>query len=455
MADTAYVVTDLGFGDAGKGTTVDYLVRQAQSAVVVKHTGGAQCLHNVITPNGFQHTFAQFGSGSLVKGVKTFLAKDFLINPATMLTEGEKLRDIGVRDAWERTSVDQTAKIITPWQIAANRARELVRGNNRHGSCGQGIGETQADYLSDPGLVITARDAAYSDLLERKLETIRDLKYEQLRQEIGTIPDQQLVIFSDQQLLRDTAELFRIWADKLKVVDESHLTSLEQKHDILVCEGAQGVLLDEWFGFHPYTTWSTTTHENALALLDGINFEGEVVKLGIMRAYTTRHGPGPFVTEDHEMTVSTPDSHNGTGKWQGNFRVGHLDLVAHRYALDVCGGTDGLVVGCLDRLADQDAWKYCLQYWLVGQHDDAGTYFEFNSSGLVTSIKVGVKDDLDHQARLTELLSMCRPVYGSQSVANCSDPKEFLEVVEDHLGLPVRITSFGPTAADKHTLAFA
>ena len=84
------------------------------------------------------------------------------------------------------------------------------------------------------------------------------------------------------------------------------------------------MLLDEWRGFHPYTTWSTTTFANAEALLAEA---GETaVRLGAVRCYLTRHGPGPFVTED--PTLELPEPHNGTGTWQGAFRAGHPDAVA-------------------------------------------------------------------------------------------------------------------------------
>ena len=87
-----------------------------------------------------------------------------------------------------------------------------------------------------------------------------------------------------------------------------------------VFEGAQGVLLDEWRGFHPYTTWSTTTFANAETLLAEA---GETaIRLGVVRCYLTRHGPGPFVTED--PTLEIPEPHNGTGTWQGAFRNGSL-----------------------------------------------------------------------------------------------------------------------------------
>lgn len=99
-------------------------------------------------------------------------------------------------------------------------------------------------------------------------------------------------------------------------------------------EGAQGVLLDEWHGFHPYTTWSTTTFGNAETLLAEAAMTA--TRLGVVRCYLTRHGPGPLVTED--PTLELPDPHNGRNEWQGAFRVGHFDAVALRYAIEVAGG---------------------------------------------------------------------------------------------------------------------
>ena len=92
-----------------------------------------------------------------------------------------------------------------------------------------------------------------------------------------------------------------------------------------VFEGAQGVLLDEWFGFHPHTTWSTTTFANADAVLDEAGFDGHRTRVGVLRTYFTRHGPGPLVTEDATLRPAAPEPHNADAGWQGRFRVGAFD----------------------------------------------------------------------------------------------------------------------------------
>jgi adenylosuccinate synthase len=132
MERQAVIVTDLGYGDAGKETMVDYLVRQGpedESAVVVRYNGGPQAAHNVVTADGRRHTFAQFGSGSFVPGAQTHLSRFMLINPLNMEPEAEHLQRLGVTDVWERLSVDEDAIVITPWQVAANQLRELARGS--------------------------------------------------------------------------------------------------------------------------------------------------------------------------------------------------------------------------------------------------------------------------------------------------------------------------------------
>jgi adenylosuccinate synthase len=120
---------------------------------------------------------------------------------------------------------------------------------------------------------------------------------------------------------------------------------------IALFEGAQGVLLDEWRGFHPYTTWSTVTQHHALELAAESGAE-ELCALGITRAYFTRHGAGPFPTEDPELSLT--DDGNPWNAWQHGIRFGHLDLVLLNYAIAVSGGTlDGLVVNCLDQIGNR------------------------------------------------------------------------------------------------------
>lgn len=436
----AYIVTDLSFGDAGKGTVVDYLSRQG-STVVVRHNGGPQAAHNVVTADGRHHTFAQFGSGSLVPGTRTHLSRYMLVNPLNMENEADHLIGLGHRDIWDRISVDERAMVITPWHIALNRIYEQQRGANRHGSCAQGIGETMRQSLEKPDVTVRVGDIGVG--LQTKLDQLHRYLQWYVSMDVPTDeqkgPDWDLLC--DETIVADVVRRYEAWAGKVRIVSGNYLGYLAQTHDQIVFEGAQGVLLDEWFGFHPYTTWSTTTSANALQLLDEIGHTNEIQRLGVIRAYTTRHGPGPFVTEDTTLGMQLPEQHNGVGQWQGVFRVGHLDLVAHRYAVDVTGGIDQLVVTGMDR---SEQWQYCDKYQLPAE-PDTERFFEPDG----TRIKVGKIDDLDYQARLTSLLERCHPIYSSPSAVGNG---QLFSAIEQHLGAPIGILSYGPTAADKRAL---
>src|SRR5437763_7917023 len=117
----AFVVVDLAFGDSGKGLLTDFLVRRTGARMVVRYNGGAQAGHNVVAPDGRHHTFAQFGAGTLVPGVRTFLSRFVAVHPTALLREEAALAGIGVADAFGRIAVSEAALVITPFHQAANR----------------------------------------------------------------------------------------------------------------------------------------------------------------------------------------------------------------------------------------------------------------------------------------------------------------------------------------------
>jgi len=147
---TAFLVVDLGFGDAGKGLLSYYLVRTTGARWVVRFNGGAQAGHNVVTTDGRHHTFSQVGAGSFVPGVRTYLARDMVVHPTALDSEARHLARVGVADAMRRMHVDPECRVTTPFHQASTRVRELLRGAARHGSCGVGVGETVRDSLKVP-----------------------------------------------------------------------------------------------------------------------------------------------------------------------------------------------------------------------------------------------------------------------------------------------------------------
>jgi adenylosuccinate synthase len=447
---SAILIADLGYGDAGKGSLVDALTRTTGAQTVVRYNGGAQAAHNVVAPDGRHHTFAQFGSGTFLPGVRTHLSRFMLVHPLAMLAEERHLQTLGVTDAFARTTIERGALITTPFHQAANRLKEMSRGDGRHGSCGLGIGETMSDWLDCGSAVLFAGDLEDRDRLLQKLVFLRDLKLAQLEGLLADLPRteavcRELELFSDPGLIPALADVYEHFAAQVELVEPGFLGTLLNQPGMTLFEGAQGVLLDEWWGFYPYNTWSTLTYQNAETLLSENGFAGEVLKLGLIRAYATRHGAGPFVTEDAALTASVPEPHNGNNDWQRQFRVGPLDLVALRYALQVTGPVDGLVVSHLDRLAEIPDWRICEAYQYPGAHPRLDEFFEVQGAQ-IHGIKVPPNPaDLIQQERLTRLLLEMQPVY-----TDCrKDPNEYLALVSQKLNLPVAITSSGPTAEGK------
>ena len=453
---TAILIADLGYGDAGKGSIVDALARSLPVHSVVRYNGGAQAAHNVVTSDGRQHTFAQFGSATFLPGVRTYLSRYMLVHPLAMLAEERHLRALGVRDAFERTSLERGALIITPYQQAANRLRELARGDARHGSCGLGVGETMADSLSARGEALVAGDLADRAATLRKLHRVREQKLVELAPIMAQLAgspqaEQELRLLQDPQMVEQTADLFGYFAGRVAIVDAQELGRLLNQPAVTLFEGAQGVLLDEWWGFYPYNSWSTLTFANAGALLEENQFDGQVQRLGLMRGYATRHGAGPFVSEDAGLTALLPDAHNVNNPWQQGFRVGQLDLLALRYALDVTGGVDGLVVTNLDRMAAIKDWQVCSAYRYPGPETDLAEDFDLQDD-LVAGIRLPADPtNLSAQEWLTQRLLRMQPVLSAAP----GEREHYLEAISSWLGAPVVMTSAGPTALEKTRLSLA
>ena len=436
----AILTVDLGFGDAGKGSIVDYLTRQHDAHTVVRYNGGAQAGHRVVTPGaaGQAHVFAQFGSGTLA-GAATHLSRFMLLDPLAMMVEAQHLHELGVPDPFAHTTIDARALVITPFQRAINRLKELSRGAGRHGSCGMGIGETQADALAFGERVLRVGDLARPDVLHAKLQFLRAVNLAKAPvspADRGASP--QLAAEWEMLTATDWADwLLPTYADfaaTAQIVPGGHLHAILHQPGAVIFEGAQGVLLDEWRGFHPHTTWSTTTLANADQLLGEAAYAGRVTRLGITRAYATRHGAGPLVSGDDSLTRALPDVANGFGAWQRDFRSGWLDLVMLRYARDVVGPLDALAVTCLDRLAELPAIQVC-------------DHYRSGDAIIERLTPAPAPHDLDYQAALTQTLARCRPV-----LTPVTDGDALLALASAALGVPIGLVSFGPTAADKQSV---
>lgn len=352
----AVIVAGMAYGDEAKGATVDFLCRHLGTGLVIRYNGGHQAAHNVVTDpgpvfGGMHHTFSQFGSGSFIPGVRTHLSRFMMINPIAMMEEEEHLRCLGVSDMWERTTVHNQCLVVTPYHRAFNRLQEMSRGHRAHGSCGMGIGTTRR--LESYGIALKANELLdshpYVIHLRTKLWEIRNrlaaelLEFRYLLEDTAEV-ESELAWFYGEDRTEQLTHYYDEWTNKVTLVP---VTDIKENAPIIF-EGAQGVLLDEKYGVAPHTTWTNTTFENAQTLLDEAKFTGERIKLGCWRSYFTRHGNGPFLTEEEWSPLKRPEKHNTHGRYQGNWRVGLFDFdLAHR-AVEICGGIDQASVSHMD-----------------------------------------------------------------------------------------------------------
>jgi adenylosuccinate synthase len=338
---TAYLIAGLGYGDEGKGATVDFLCRQTQARLVVRYNGGPQAAHNVVAGT-IHHTFSQFGSASLLPEVWTLLSRYMLVNPLNMMREAEVLEAKGIT-VLNRTAVSEKSLLITPFQVALSRAKAALRGN--HNSCGQGVGQAREDHFRFEDSVPFIGDIGKPKILRSKLEFMQSQAQQEFKGTLQRFP----VTYED---IEPIAASLERWLTTTIVCDDlDFLHSF--KSDSVVFEGAQGVLLDETFGEPGFNTWTDCTFRNAFALVCG---RAQVNRIGVSRTYHTRHGDGPFLAEDCSLKYA--ELHNGNGNYQGRFRVGRFDPRLASRAISILGGIDYLALNHLDITATpEDALK--------------------------------------------------------------------------------------------------
>jgi adenylosuccinate synthase len=321
---------------------------------------------------------------------------------------------MGVPDPFATLTVHPHALVSTFFHQALNRLRELSRGDGRHGSCGHGIGEARSYWLRYGSDSIRAQDLKDGAVLREKLELLRQRTLLDLQAFAHQVPPEG----------EDQADLLGIAAEAvaerlLEIGERVRLSSSVPDFELAVFEGAQGVLIDEWYGFHPHTTWSSVTAHHALELALRAKVE-RVRTLGVTRGFTTRHGAGPLPTHDEALTARLADPGNPWNRWQGDLRVGWLDLVLLRYAAQAVGHLDGLAVTWLDQC---DQARVCTGY-----------------QGEISFTPPAIPN-LSRQEALNRLLGKATPIYRAVSRPG------LLDVLQDVA--PIAIEARGPTHLDR------
>ncbi len=432
-APRAFAALDLGFGDCGKGLVTDYLARRTGAGVVVRFNGGAQAGHNVVTPEGRHHTFAQLGAASFLPGVRTFLSRHVLVHPTALVLETGVLATKGVPAPLERVCISERARIVTPFHQAANRLRELARGAARHGSCGVGVGETVAHAHAYPDEAVAAADLRDPPRLRRKLASIRERLYAELGERSeGPAAERERAVFQDEGVVERWVAAVTPLART--VAPDALLAAWLRATPAVIFEGAQGLLLDETLGFLPHCTWSDCTARNARELLAEAAPGLELGVWGVLRTHALRHGPGPLPSESSE--VRPRGDHNAPNPWQGPVRYGWFDAVLARLALALAGELEALVLTHVDLLRARPYWPVATRYRPETPAPDL-----VDAAGQLVA---HASPPLERQLRLTELIARCAVELEDLP----ADEGAFLARLEARLGRPIDGVSRGPRATD-------
>lgn len=353
------IIVGAQWGDEGKGRIVDLL--SARAEVVARFNGGDNAGHTVtvgsqtfklhLVPSGIihPHTVGIIGNGVVV-------------NPETLVSEIDMLRSYGVRVDESRLRISHAAHLITPAHRALDKAQERARGAGNIGTTGRGIGPAYTDKAARSGLRM-------EDMLDEA--SFREKMIGHVREVNRVLTGLYGAEALDPEAI---AESYLAYADTLApyVTDVSVIVhQVLQRGGRVLAEGAQGTLLDIDHGTYPFVTSSPTTASGALVGL-GIG-PGEVDQvIGVVKAFQTRVGSGPFPTEvDGEAaerlrgTGAQPWDEFGTTTGRPR-RVGWIDLVLLRYAARV-NGLNRLVVTKLDVLSGLPAVKICVAYRAIGK----------------------------------------------------------------------------------------
>lgn len=331
MKYNAYAVIGANYGDEGKGRMVDWLTRKYKFPIVVRFNGGAQAGHTVELEDGTRHVFSHFGSGTFA-GCRTFLSKYFVVNPYIFQREYSEF------DAETRREMpvvcDPEAMITTPFDVMINQALERSRGKERHGSVGIGFGATIE--RNELGVTFTMQDLSKiildrssKAMLERRLAAIEIYALDYAERNGIELPKYEFEAVLNRYY--DECRFLFSRTDQRTFKGMLTETGLPGDDNVVIFEGAQGLLLDQNAPGFPHVTRSNTGLKNVKdMILDAGDELFESLKvIYVSRAYITRHGAGPLKDEVYSagsMGIDMVDHTNKPGEFQGSLRFAPLDV---------------------------------------------------------------------------------------------------------------------------------
>lgn len=413
-------VVGLQWGDEGKGKIVDFLTEHAD--YVVRYCGGANAGHTVRIGNEKYATHL-LPVGVFRPGVINCIGNGVVLDPAVLFREIDDLTARGVGITPQNLKISYKAHLVMPYHMQEDAARESSAEGGGIGTTRRGIGPTYADKMQRATAVRVA-DLMHEDKLKQRIGFIVTERNKVLKVLYDAPPVEWKEVF---ETYRDFGRRMQPFVD-----DVGHLLiEASRAGKRIVFEGAHAALLDVDHGTYPYVTSSNCS---SLGLFTGSGVPPQTVKnfVGIMKAYSTRVGGGPFPTEQNNDIgnyIRERGNEYGTTTRRPR-RCGWFDVVAARYAADLCGVT-AIALTLLDVLGGLDHIQICTGYRHRGQRLD---YF---------------RADMD-------MLAEVEPIYETLpgwngNITGCRtfaelprEAQQYVKTLEKLVGAPIKIVSVGP-----------
>ncbi|MFD4674645.1 adenylosuccinate synthase [Lentzea sp. NPDC058450] len=414
----AVVLIGAQWGDEGKGKATDILGERVQW--IVRYQGGNNAGHTVVLPDGQKFALHLIPSGILTPGVKNVIGNGVVVDPGVLLTELAGLEEKGVDTSGLLISSD--AHLIMPYHVAIDKVTERYLGKAKIGTTGRGIGPAYQDKLARVG--VRVQDLLDEKILRQKVEAALDFKNQVLVKVYNrkALDPEQVV---DQVLEHGQHFVHRIADTRLL------LNQALDRDEIVVLEGSQGTLLDVDHGTYPFVTSSNPTSGGA-TVGSGVGPTRISTVIGILKAYTTRVGSGPFPTElNDDMGEYLRKQGGEFGVTTGRSRrTGWFDAVIARYASRVNGITDYFLTK-LDVLSGLEKVPVCVAYEVDGRRTDEMpmTQTDVHHAVPVYEELPGWFEDISHCRSFDELPA---------------NAKAYVEYLESIIGARVSAIGVGP-----------
>lgn len=481
----SFILCGMQFGDEGKGSFVDYLTHEKDIDCVVRYNGGSQASHTVITPSAVLHKFSQLGSGMFLEKCHTYLTENMVINLDNLLVEMEvfsRKTGISIPELMDRIHIHENCFVVTPYHKLINKLREFSKGSNRRGTVGTGVSEVKYllseskcfPYEQSLGLQIKDIFNPYSNNQTiRRLEALqnyvstfyqnnKDVIWQNVPKEMQEALNLEIAFLLQPKAFLTLALDYVIKFKQasrdvnfIKCIYSTYELTLRKNCVSAIFEGSQGLLIDVTYGIKPNTTFLDTTNHFAL---DISYYRDNINKIGIAKAFNSRHGLGIFPTESSYLSRKLSDENQEESFWNGKIRFGWFDAVLLRYAQNI-NQVDELYLSSLDKLDSFETIKVCNEYLYTGVVDER--FKELFAYYTSSDGKITITDIKQNGEDLGKYLERCIPIYlyvrgWKSDISNISNksqlPKQCLNYIlllQELTNLPITVVSVGTTRNNK------